>query len=73
MPVVVCCQQLSCDELDFNTTFKVTFLILWSECGYKRRPLRSYRRMCVLSRECRVMHEELALDDLQLVVLFFFV
>ena len=29
--------------------------------------------MCVLSRECRVMHEELALDDLQLVVLFFFV
>jgi hypothetical protein len=66
MPVVDC-KQLFCEELCVDPTFDVTFFILWSECRYKRRPLRRYGRMRVLCSKCRVVHEELALDDLQLV------
>lgn len=68
MPVIGCCKQLICEELHVNPTFDVTFFVLWSECGYKRRPLRRYRSMRVLCRECRVVHEEFVLDDLQLIV-----
>lgn len=50
-----------------NTTFDVSLFILWSEGRNKCRPLRCYGCVRVLGRECRVMHEKLALDDPKLI------